>query len=239
MTTTTIPTRDEGDLVLRHAAVTAGACLLLMAALGPLLLFVEGLARPEEPSRAALEVLASEGLFRLGVAGFVVTCALDVVIAGALYRVFRPANEGLSLLAAWFRLAYSVVLVIATGHLLVVLDLLRGDADGAARGAGDLNAQVLVRMDSFVHTWHTGLILFGVHLVLVGILAHRSGYVPRLLGLLVVLAGVGYAVGNLAPVLPPGPWATIQTFTWIGELLLAIWLVTRGRRLTTHSSRSA
>jgi hypothetical protein len=80
------------------------------------------------------------------------------------------------------------------------------------------------------------LFLFGLHLLLIGDLAYRSGYVPRLLGALLAIAGLGYAADSLAVVLSQGTWTDISSFTFLGEFLLALWLVIRARRIAGNAS---
>jgi hypothetical protein len=74
------------------------------------------------------------------------------------------------------------------------------------------------------------LLFFGAHLALLGHLAYRSGYVPRLIGVLLVIAGVGYAFDTVSSVLSADPMV-ISTFTFLGELLLAVWLVARSHHI--------
>ena len=76
-----------------------------------------------------------------------------------------------------------------------------------------------------------GLGLFGLHLLLIGYLAYRSGYVPKFLGVLLAIAGLGYLADTFGTMLSPGSWTAVASFTFIGEFLLALWLVIWGRRL--------
>ena len=200
---------SDADRSIRRAGVTAGVGILLIAALAGFGKFVavDGLVTSGDAARTATDILASEGLFRLGVAALSVVVALDVAVAWALYHVFSPVSTGISLLAAWFRLVYAGVLLVAVSHLIEVLRLL-GDDFGA------------------------GLLLFGLHLLIVGCLAYRSGYVPRVLGVLLAVAGLGYVVDSIGAILFQGSWTDVSSFTFIGEFLLALWLVVRGRRLT-------
>ena len=58
------------------------------------------------------------------------------------------------------------------------------------------------------------LLLFGAHLLVIGYLACRSGHVPRVLGVLLAVAGLGYIVDSLAAVLVRGPWTDVSLFTF-------------------------
>ena len=85
-------------------------------------------------------------------------------------------------------------------------------------------------MEAFDHTWHAALLLFGIHLLLLGFLTYRSGYVPRVVGALVAVAGVGYFLDSTASMLTGDVW-NVSGVTFIGEAVLAVWLVARGSRI--------
>ena len=64
--------------------------------------------------------------------------------------------------------------------------------------------QALRAVDAYDTIWHVGLILFGVHLLLIGLLAYRSGFMPKIFGILLVIAGLGYLADGFGAVLVPG-----------------------------------
>ena len=77
--------------------------------------------------------MAREGTFRLGVLAWLLVVVLDVVVAWALYRVFRPVSPAVSMLTAVFRLVYTAVFLVAVGQLLRALDVLTvGSAPAAS-----------------------------------------------------------------------------------------------------------
>ena len=73
--------------------------------------------------------------------------------------------------------------------------------------------------------------VFRLYLVLLGYLAFRSGYVPRLLGVLLVIAGGGYLIDSIAGLLSPSYTASVSSFTFIGEALFMLWLLLKGRKI--------
>jgi hypothetical protein len=150
--------------------------------------------------------------------------------------VFAPVDHGLARLAAWSRLAYTAVLMVAVGQLAGVPALLESTDYRSAWGEEQVHAQAMLRVDSFSDIWMAGLILCGVHLVLVGYLAFRSGYVPKVLGVLLVIAGAGYVFDSFSTVLSQGSPVIVSTVTFLGEFLLACWLVFRGRRVVLRSA---
>jgi hypothetical protein len=230
--------RLAADWSIRTASITAGVALLFMSAVAIFgnVLVVDGLVTEGDAARSATDIMASQGLFRLAIVSLIVVVALDVVVAWALYRVFSPVNASLSMLAAAFRLVYSGVLMVAVGQLLGVIRLLSNDANLAVLGADQVNAQAMLGIAAFNDIWYVGQLLFGLHLLLIGYLAYRSRYIPRLLGVLIVIAGLGYATDSLGAVLSLGSWTDISSFTFLGEFLLALWLVSRARRIEVRTS---
>ena len=146
-----------------------------------------GRVRIERTTAAPRHHDQRKGLFRLGIVSLFVVVALDVVVAWALCRVFGPVSTGISLLAAWFRLVYAGVLLVAVSHLVEVLRLLGDDQYRAAFNTDQLQAQALSGIHSFGEVLGAGLLLFGLHLLVVGYLAYRSGYVPRVLAMVLTL----------------------------------------------------
>lgn len=227
----TDPPADGADRSVRDASLVAGVALLLMAALAGFgyMVAVEGLVTPGDAARTATDIAASAGLFRLGIVSLVLVVALDVVVAWALYRVLRPVSRGLSLLAGWFRLVYAGVFLVAISHLLGVSRLVTDDATAVL--GPERASDALMGISAFNDVWDLGLVLFGMHLIVVGYLVCRSRLMPTLLGALVAVAGLGYVVDSVGAVLGGGAGPELATLTFVGEVLLALWLVTRGRRL--------
>ena len=229
---------DASTRSIRTAALVAGLSLVAMAALAGFGNFVavEGLVTPGDPASTADDILAAEGMFRLGVLALYLVVVLDVVIAWALMRVFDPVSRSLSRLAAWLRLAYSAVFMVAISQLAGIPDLLGGSP--SAFTPEQVAVQALQKVDGYHDIWFAGLILFAAHLVMVGYLAYKSGYVPTLLGILIVISGLGYAFDSFGTVLSESP-LEVSMVTFIGEFLLGVWLLIRGRRLTVGTDDHA
>lgn len=121
---------------LRRAALVAGIGILAMAALATFANFtvVENLVTEGDVERTARDIRASEVTFRYGVAAWALVAVLDVIVAWSLLAFFAPVHKGLSALAAWFRLAYAAVLMVAVSQLAGVPSLVRG-ACGLGRQA--------------------------------------------------------------------------------------------------------
>lgn len=223
------PPREGATGSVRRAGLVAGVALLLLAGLAAFgdLVVVDGLVTPGDAGTTADDVMASEETFRLGVASLYAVIVLDVVAAWALFRFFEPVSSWVSRLTAWFRMAFAAVFLVAAAQLAGVPALMGDDAYRTAFGERQLEAQALLKIESYNDIWMAGLLLFAVHLMGLGYLAYRSGYVPRVIGVLLVVAGAGYAFDTLSSVLSQSP-VIVSTVTFIGEFVLAVWLVVRG-----------
>ena len=85
--------------------------------------------------------------------------------------------------------------------------------------------------------WQVGLGLFGCHLLLLGYLVIRSSYVPTWLGVLLVAAGSGYVIDSFGTILVRDYSVNVAAFTFVGEALLMLWLLVRGRRIRLEDPR--
>jgi Domain of unknown function (DUF4386) len=183
-----VPVRTTG-LSVGRAALIAG--LVVFVPTAPFAEYV--FARVIHPSDAAgtiRNIVEQEGLFIAGILAQVVTFALDVVLAWALYIFLKPVNDAVSRLAAWFRLAYAAIALVALANLVTALRLATTPAYLEAFGPGPLAAQVLLAASAFRDVSSIAFMIFGLYLGLLGALVLASTYVPRFLGVLLIAAGL-------------------------------------------------
>ena len=231
--------RDEppaGDPPIQRLARATGLLYLVLAVVGMFsATVVESLVVPGDAPATADSVLGSRWLFGSSLVAWLVVVVADVAISVTLYLLLRPVSHTLSLLAAALRLVYSAVLAAVLLNLFDAFRLLTG-AQGAT-GVGGRQPQVmaLAALDSFGAGFLLALVLFGGHLLVLGFLLHRSRYVPRVLGVLLVAAGVGYVADSLAGLLLADHGglvsAVLLTPAVVGELGLTAWLLLRGVRV--------
>lgn len=204
---------------LRTAALVAGVGLLLMAILSPIayLNTFQSLVKFDDTALTAQNILNSIGAFRTCIILLFIVAILDIVVAWALYNLLIPANKNLSALAAWLRVIYAGIFIFAISKLYVALQVITADG-----------TQSMTYLKAFQSTWDMGLILFGFHLLVLGYLAFKSGYIPKWLAVFLVLASVGYIVDGFGKALSSDYSLNIAQFTFVGEVLLIFWLLWRG-----------
>jgi hypothetical protein len=165
------------------------------------------LAVPEDPNGTAARILAAPGLFRTGFAGYLIAFLLDVPVAALFYTLLEPTAKRLATVAAALRIVYAA---LAVANLRTYLD---------------------GRLDDYDHGFKAALVLFGVHLLLLGVLLFRSGLLPKAFGVLIVAAGCAYLTDSLSLFLNPACHSVIAPYLAVPasfEILIAAWLLLRG-----------
>jgi Domain of unknown function (DUF4386) len=215
-------------------ARVAGALYLYIFAAG---LFAEAFVRsrlivPDDAAATAANILANETLFRLGFTGELLHLACDVAIAAILYVLFRPVSRVVALVAAFMRLASAVVLAVASIGHFSALQLLSGSDYLAALPAGESQALALLAFRLHADGYAICLVFFAFSLFALGWLILRSGFIPKAIGALIVLAGACYLFNSIAGFVAPDFAArlfpAILVPCAVAELALALWLVVKG-----------
>ena len=222
---------SETDAPLVQARV-GGVFYLVIIAAG---FFSEGYVRgslivSRNADATARNILHSELLYRLGGAAEFVTLSCDVAVALILYNLLRPVNRSLALLAAFFRLVFSAVYAtLSLAHFAPLL-LLKGA--GTAFTVAQLQALTMLSFKLHALGYNFSLVFFGIHCALVGGLIAYSGIIPRLVGVLLMIAGACYLTNSFAILIVPAfadtlfPYILLPGFA--AELSLAVCLLVLG-----------
>ena len=226
-------TNRIADISLRKAALVAGWGLLIMTIFAVFAIYFvfQNLIVPGDATTTANNIMASEMLFRIGICSILIVLICDVVVAWALYVFLKQVNKSLSLLAAWLRLVYAAMLGIGLLNLVIVLILLSGANYLAVFETDQLHAQVLLFLNAFNDVWALGLIVFGFHLVTLGYLVFKSNYIPKVLGVLLILAGFSYLIDYFGKFLFPNFDVPISMVLGWGELIFMFWLLFKGGKI--------
>ncbi len=230
-----ISAKHNDGLTLRRAALIAGLGYLLMPVTTAEFWIMPKLVIGGNIEQTAQNIAVHGRLFFAAILCYLITLILDVVIAWALYILLAPVNRAVSLLTAWFRLMYTAIALFGLMNLVTVYRLLHTPDYLTAFGAGPLRAQVQLLLNSFRYDWSMSLIVFGIHLVLLGYLIYRSGYIPWIVGILLVINGLGWVIDSLRPYLYPNAPLGFLFITFLGELVFMLWLLIRGWKIPEPS----
>lgn len=185
-----------------------------------------------DATATANNVLASQLLWRAGVAGNLFHLACAVALALIFYVLLRPVSRNLALLAAFFELI-SIALEAAGKLYLLAALLPLGKAEYLkAFQPEQLHVLAYLSIRSHAYVFGISLIFFGCACLILGYLIFRSGYLPKILGVLMQIAGLSYLTNSFALVLAPAvanmlfPAVLVPAF--IGETSLCVWLIVKG-----------
>lgn len=229
----------------RHVSTarTAGVLYVVIIACG---LFAEigvrsRLIEPGDPSGTAQNIIDSPMLFRAGLAADTVMFIADVAIAVVLYQLLRPLGRTMALLAAAFRMTQTAIIGLNLLNMLQAVRII-DDADYlGAFGTDQTETLALLYLDAHKYGYILGLAFFGVSTIIVGYLALSSRQIPRPLGGLLVLAGVGYLIDTFSFFVIPGYDGSASPIVLapalLAEVWFALWLLTKGRRLEQLTER--
>ena len=230
-------TNRIADISLSKAARVAGFGLLIMLipAIFANYFVFSSLIVPGDVATTANNIIASEGLFRAGIISWLIVVTLDVVVAWGLYVFLKPVNKSLSLLAAWFRLMHAAIFGITQLILFFVLLLLSGADYLTVFGTDQLHTLVLLFLNGHNYGFLIGLFFFSFHLFVLSYFVFKSGYIPRILGVLLIIASFGYLIVSSGPILLPNyPEIITLVLTlpnFIGETALFLWLLLKGGKI--------
>ncbi|HEX2120253.1 MAG TPA: DUF4386 domain-containing protein [Thermoanaerobaculia bacterium] len=197
-------------------------------------LYVRGpLIAGSDAVKTAMNIAASERLFRLSTVIHVITFASDAAIGVALYVVLRPVNRNLALLAAFWRLADCAILAAIMVNDFAVLRLLSGAEYLRVFDTPQLQALARLFLSVEAAGFQVGFVMLGLGSTLFSYLWLRSGYIPRAIAAWGIFASMVLAFGTLAIMLFP-PLSVVgmgyMAPMFFYEVGLGLWLLVRGLR---------
>ena len=194
-----------------------------------------------DASATAHRIMASEFLFRCGIAGDLIMHITDVPMAVIFYVLLKPVSKDLSLLAALFGMLQTAILCANKLNLVTVLLLLSGSNYLKAFDPNQPQALASLSLSLHEHGFGIGLVFFGVSCIVTGYPMLRSGYFPKVLGVMQAMAGISYLINSFAQLLFPSlankMFPAIVLPAFIGELATCVWLIVKGINISKWDER--
>jgi Domain of unknown function (DUF4386) len=191
-------------------------------------LYVRGqVIAPDDMARTAANFLAQERLYRLGFVAAVIVVICNPPMGLILYELLKVVHPRLALLALVFIIISTTVEAVNLFNYITPLFTLTLPEYRGAFDPDELQALARGPIRLFGYAFSVSLTFFGVFCALIGYLIFRSKFLPTVLGLLMIVAGVTYWINSfrlfLALPIPYVPWVTL-----VAELSLALWLLVVG-----------
>jgi hypothetical protein len=222
------------DAAPQAYARLGGGLYLVIIALGIVAQVVvrDQLIIPGDAAATAQNLIAMQSLWRLGIASEALALLCTLALAMIYFALLRPVSLELSILAALLRVVSVAVQAVAVLQLDLALSPLTNAAFTAAFTPDQraLLATLAVRAHS--HGYTLALLIVGAAFIVHGILIVRSTFLPKVFGVLIQVAGVGYLVNGftlfVAPALAGPVFLAIMLPVFVGETSLSLWLLIKG-----------
>ena len=217
---------------LNTTARITGLLILITVVLAPFsMLYVPStLIVPGDAATTANNIIASAPLFRLGMASDAVIFLIEIALCALVYMLVRPVNKTLALIAVFARLAMTIIQGLNLLNHFFVLLLLSGSGSLTALGPPQLQALASLFLGAHEATVLIWGMFFGLHLLLLGYLVYRSGYLPKVIGGLLVFVGLVYLAQSFGNILMPDAKALFTAISSLAflEIAFPVWLVIKG-----------
>ena len=192
----------------------------------------EGLTVSGNAVATAQNILASEQMYRFGFVADLVVLIAGTILSLIFYILFKPVNRNLSFLALIFSILASAVMALNLVNQLAPLVLLHSPSYLKAFSIEQLQTLSLFFLKLQSQGYGISLLFFAFYFPIIGYLVYKSGFLPRILGFIYTLAGIGYLMNSLAMFLTPHltvylfPYVLLPAF--IGEISMSLWLLIKG-----------
>ena len=211
----------------RVKARIAGVFYFLLFPFGALSLFVRGgIVVKGDAAATGANLLLHEAAFRWGVAGDLFAIVSYVVVTALFYELFKPVNRSVALLAAFFSLVGCAVQALACALELAPFVLLGGGPQVGAFKVEQLQALSYMSLKMYTPAYKIGLVFFGLYNLLNGSLILKSIFLPRFLGVFMVIAGLPWVIFLTPLGTNLSPFAVAPAA--LGEGLLLVWVLAKG-----------
>ena len=193
-----------------------------------------------DSAATASNLIASNSLFRMGFATYLVEGLCDVTLTLILYALLRPVHRDVGLLAAFLRLVGTAVYAVAQVFYFSASPIVRGADYLKTFSPDQLNTLALLSLETSGYGSAVSMLFYGAGTLLFGYLMFRSGYLPRFLGVLLAISGAGFVTRTFLWVLAPAYASPILLMpAALAALALIPWLLAKGVDVPKWQARAA
>ena len=210
----------------------AGFLYLLLIPLGVLgIIYIPStLVVSGDMATTASNIMASEGLFRLGIVSALLVQLVNLAVVLFLYKLLKPVNSSIALLMVIFiLLAVPIAMLNELNNAAVLLLLSNAEPS---------HSLMALFLDLHEYGIQIAGMFWGLWLFPMGYLVFKSNYIPKIIGVLLMIGCFGYLADAFTFILFPDLGVTFSEFTFIGEVLLPLWLLIKGVNVEAWQKRA-
>jgi len=226
-----IPAEDRDGLIVSRYARIAGVAMLLSIVFGLLgeMILPDRIVVARDPAATAANILGNPMLFRLTFAAYLVEALCDIALCVFFYILLEPVDKRLALLSAFFGIASMVMYAVGQSSFFASY-LVLGDSPGMTSFSTDQrNALAYLALRIAGTIGWLFLCLYGIASMIRGYLIARSGYLPKLLGILFIIGGACFFLRSATYLLAPKYSSPILLLPMaLAGIPTMLWLLFRG-----------
>ena len=215
---------------IQKTARTTGFLYMLLIPLGVLaMIYVPNtLFVPGDIAATVSNIMANQTLFRVSIVSALITQVVQIFVVLYLYKILKPVNKNHAVLMVVFSLvAVPIAMLNELNHFAVLL-LLNGTDYLTFFTSDQIQSLVAFFLDLRVTGIFIAQIFWGLWLFPMGYLVYKSGFLPKIIGALLIVAVFGYLADSFIFFFVPDFGITFSEFTFLGELLITFWLLIKG-----------
>ena len=218
------------DTSIKTYTRVAGVLLILSIAGGFFgEMYVPSLMLADDAAATAAQLKANDGLFRLGFAAYLVEAVSDIVLAWLFYVLLKPVHRDLALLSAFFGLVSTTLFAVTKMFYFAAPMFVRPSKYLGAFPPEQLDAFAALFLSLYGVLSGLTMLFYGIPWIIRGYLTYKSGYLPRALGLLMIVAGAGFVAKTVTYVLAPALSSDLLLAPmFINAVAVALWMLARG-----------
>lgn len=215
---------------IKTTARIAGLLYLLQIPLGifGIMYIPKFIVSPNNLSATISNILANEFMFRLSIVSAVVCAIITVITAIFISKVLKPVHNNWAKAIIIFAALAAPISILNELNDIAVLLL----AKRSSITAGHTEVQIQSMISLFLELRQYGIqlagIFFGLWLFPMGYLVIKSSYIPKIIGILLLVTCSGYLIDFITFFLFPDFKVVVSEYTWLGEVLMVFWLLIKG-----------
>ncbi len=189
--------------------------------------YLKSIYVPNDALTTVNNIQAAGWLFRLNFVSNLIGLIALLFSSYFLYKLLKSVNKDWATLMVLLVVVSTPIAILNLLNLFAPILLLSGGYLSTS-GAAQFNALILLFLD--LHFYGVGIaeIFWGLWLFPLGFLVFKSGFIPKTIGVFLIIAGLGYVIDSLLRFLMPGYNMAISSYTFIGELMIIFWLIFKG-----------
>lgn len=211
-----------------------GLLYLSLFFLGPLAFFMgrTSIVVPGDSAATLDKLLVSESMFRIGMVAETLIVLIEIVVSAMLYVLLRKVSQSLALAAVFARFGQAMLQAVNLFTAVPALLILGGASYFVAFNPEQIQAILMIFIETNAFIIMIWGILFGFHLLLLGLLVYQSNFWPKFIGVLLIIGSVGYFLQSYGHLVNPTYDATFANLVLLlsipGELAFVLWLLIKG-----------